>query len=345
MHGEWNSSGKVSIRAIAGPMGHSVEDLAFVMRLWMGEKLWKEYPYISPIPFNDKVYRGEMQAMRHKSGKLRIGYFEDDGWFSPCETARRAVQCARASLEQQEEYELVPFDEIKLFSWKVVALFFGILGAEGNMAGFMAGLEGEPLLSIYKSVKSMSDIPASVRPWVCFFLRQFGEQRKAHVFWEGRKKDVIGLQHYEAKLKQFRSEFARMWRTCGLDALIFPSTALPAFRHEGSKDLLVSLSYTFMANVLDYPSGVVPVTTVHDGECEYKSPFNDSWSTCAKESLKGSEGLPMGVQVMSKPFDDELCLRIMKDLEKSVSPGFRAERDKHFKKAVKNGSAFHPAYM
>ena len=48
---------------------------------------------------------------------------------------------------------------------------------------------------------------------------------------------------------------------------------------------------------------------------------DDKWAECARVASRGSAGLPVGVQVAALPFRDELCLRVMKDLERALGRG------------------------
>lgn len=52
----------------------------------------------------------------------------------------------------------------------------------------------------------------------------------------------------------------------GLDAVIFPPVPLPALPHGAARTLTPALTYTFLANVLHWPAGVVPVTLVQKDE-------------------------------------------------------------------------------
>lgn len=38
----------------------------------------------------------------------------------------------------------------------------------------------------------------------------------------------------------------------------------------------------------------------------------------AAKTMKGSAGLPIGIQVAFPPFQDEMCLHVMKDLQDAV---------------------------
>ncbi|KAK1795849.1 hypothetical protein P4O66_009872 [Electrophorus voltai] len=84
-----------------------------------------------------------------------------------------------------------------------------------------------------------------------------------------------------------------------------------------------SLSYTVMYNLLNFPAGVVPVTTVTaDDEAQmnrYRGNFADIWDKLflkKQEAVQDSVGLPVAVQCVSLPWQDELCLRFMREVEK-----------------------------
>ena len=109
-----------------------------------------------------------------------------------------------------------------------------------------------------------------------------------------------------------------------LDALIFPGGALPAFKHGLSKELVVSLTYYWFANLLHFPAGIVPVTKVRKDEEGYyedeELPVNqrDRFSAFSRQSMENSEGLPFSVQVMTRSYQDELCLHVMKRIEDAM---------------------------
>lgn len=43
------------------------------------------------------------------------------------------------------------------------------------------------------------------------------------------------------------------------------------------------------------PAGTLPITHVKNDELEFEDIFNDKYSKCLNENLKGSEGMPMGI--------------------------------------------------
>jgi Asp-tRNA(Asn)/Glu-tRNA(Gln) amidotransferase A subunit family amidase len=65
----------------------------------------------------------------------------------------------------------------------------------------------------------------------------------------------------------------------------------------------------------------VPVTTVREDETYYDPPLDqrDTISQYASKVMEGSKGLPISVCVMTGAYQDEKCLRVMRDIEQHVS--------------------------
>ena len=64
----------------------------------------------------------------------------------------------------------------------------------------------------------------------------------------------------------------------------------------------------------------VPVTFVQEGEEEYDDPINgvDAFTKVARECLKGSVGMPMGIQISTLPFQEEEAIGVLKRVAKLV---------------------------
>ena len=85
------------------------------------------------------------------------------------------------------------------------------------------------------------------------------------------------------------------------DVIICPACALPAIPHGASKDLLTAGGYAMLYNVLGYPTGVVPVTRVREDEESPRKRSLDRLEGVAGDGT-GSAGLPVGVQVVARPW-------------------------------------------
>ncbi|XP_077608278.1 fatty-acid amide hydrolase 1-like isoform X1 [Crocuta crocuta] len=127
-------------------------------------------------------------------------------------------------------------------------------------------------------------------------------------------------EHHRA-VQEYQQKFVAKWRSLDLDVLLVPALD-PAF-HICSSDMgLDSSSYTNLYNVIDFPVGVVPVTTVTPQDEEelafYKGYYGDSSDKHFREAVQGSVGLPVAVQCVALPWEEELCLRFMKEVETLV---------------------------
>jgi fatty acid amide hydrolase len=99
--------------------------------------------------------------------------------------------------------------------------------------------------------------------------------------------------------------------------LICPPHALRALTH-GSGDLLTvysAASYAVLYNVLGLPAGVVAASRVRDGEESDRSPGRNAIEQVASKVEKGSAGLPVGVQVVSHYWREDVVLAVMAALE------------------------------
>jgi len=107
-----------------------------------------------------------------------------------------------------------------------------------------------------------------------------------------------------------------------LDGFICPSSGTPAFKHYESKDLAMVITINVIANLLDYCSGVIPVTKVskEDLKEEYDDPNfpNDHFVQETRKTLQGSEGLPVGIQVCTRTYQEEKCLAITMLVDKAL---------------------------
>uniref|UniRef100_A0A8C4DTB0 Fatty-acid amide hydrolase 1 n=1 Tax=Dicentrarchus labrax TaxID=13489 RepID=A0A8C4DTB0_DICLA len=82
------------------------------------------------------------------------------------------------------------------------------------------------------------------------------------------------------------------------------------------------LTYMMLYNLLNFPAGVVPVSTVTAEDEEelkhYKGVYQDLMDKSFKQAVSGGEGLPVAVQCVALPWQDELCLRFMKEVEQLI---------------------------
>lgn len=61
-------------------------------------------------------------------------------------------------------------------------------------------------------------------------------------------------------------DMSKRWREAGITAIVSPVFPVCAYKSEDADDLGVAFDYTFIWNILTYPSGTIPVTTVQETE-------------------------------------------------------------------------------
>jgi fatty acid amide hydrolase len=109
-----------------------------------------------------------------------------------------------------------------------------------------------------------------------------------------------------------------------LDALVCPPGGLPALRHGASAEVSTAGAYAPLYNALGYPAGTIPFTRVRPDEEIGREPSRDRVEAAARETERGSAGLPAGVQVVARPWREDVAFAIMTALEAAIadSPDF-----------------------
>jgi fatty acid amide hydrolase len=288
-----------------GPMARTVEGLALGMEA------------LSAVESSDRTHRrqpwcADKVTTWSTARKVRVGWAESCSFFETCPTARRAVRESVQRL-RQAGHDVVELPPIPME--RIVELYYGILSAEGGMRSYREALQGEKLAPAYRSLLRMASVPAALRPVLAALL----PPRMALLLrCTGGKTAYEFFQWVEA-LQQLRQQLLAEWFGKA-DVLLTPGPALPALPHGMSKELTPSFCYTFMANVLQMPTAVIPTTVVHADECTYVSAHRDRYTTLAQESMAGAAGMPMGVQVSAAPHMDEMCIGMALQLQRLHPP-------------------------
>ena len=307
-HGALSGMGQINVRSTIGPLAKSVDDINLFMRCAAASYL--DDPYSARIPWND-------ESTRLDEGKrLRIGYYKTLKFVTASAAAQRAVQEVvdkLASLgHEMIEIEVPDINEINLSNLQIL---FG----EGGLRTLRSASKGEDLHSAYKlmaGVQSLSGLSRTVISWI---LLKLGEKQAASVM-----KNVKELTTHEYLLnikrqKKLQDQYMTLWAENKLDCVICPSFAIPAVKSQAFQKLGAVALYTTLYNYMNMPAGVLPITTVKEGEDIYDFKVEEKQQLiekATKEAMKGSVGLPMGVQVVGLPFEDEKCVSVMRLIEK-----------------------------
>ncbi|NXL86138.1 FAAH1 hydrolase, partial [Alectura lathami] len=298
--------GQKSVVAAVGPMAKDVEGLAVCMRALLCEDMFSLDSSVPALPFNEEVYSSTQP--------LRIGYYETDFFTMPSPAMRRAVRETKQLLEEAG-HTLVPFEFTNMdyftYNFCVKGMF-----ADGG-ASFLKEFEGEldrGSLGIFFWLMKLPDWLKTLLSWITKPL----VPRLSNVIKSLRTNTVEELWSLHHEIEEARHQFIAQWKQLNLDVMLCPMLG-PALRIGYPAKLSVAVSYTMLYNVLDFPAGVVPVTLATDEDEKelksYQGYFRDWWDRTLAEAFSGGEGMPVAVQCVALPWQEELCLRFMKEVE------------------------------
>ena len=294
----------VLIPASIGPIGKCVEDLALVLKTW-----WKESDKGLGEDWTIPFLKFDENTYENTSKKLKIGYFSNLPYFDSAVCIKKAIEKCVKELETSHEIVLVEFPNVK----PLIKLFTQAINANGNK-DILKALQGETPEAYYNL-----QIFSNNHPWLTkiglYILKLLGNTRVTDFI--GAKGNISQAEYIELcySIQDEIEIFTKYWENLNLDALICPVFGIVAPFHDTALDVLPACCYSVIWNVLGYPAGVVPVGLVQAEDVEFFDQYNDVVTKAAKKSMKNSEGIPFGLQVVSLPFKDEQVLNVMKLVE------------------------------
>lgn len=304
--------GQTGIVSQVGPMARSVDDLVLALRVLDNGRDIEADPG-PPLGDPDRVDLKE----------LRVAMFTDDGDFPVSPALRRAIEASARWLAEAGA-AIVPWQPPSIA--RANELFFGCLsGDRGRTLKKLA--RGGKLDYRMRVTLLLAGMPPWLRRIGARTLAGLGQRRTAafaHHFAPGT------TEHYWSMVEgiaDYREEFRAALDACNggpADVILFPPYAVPAQRHGASFHMPMPGAYTMLANLTGYPAGVVPVTRVRKDEESDRPISRDLVERTARETEIGSAGLPVGVQVMARPWRDHVALAVMGHIER------RARREADF---------------
>ncbi|XP_015725962.1 vitamin D3 hydroxylase-associated protein-like isoform X2 [Coturnix japonica] len=299
--------GIVSVPYALGPMARDVDSLALCMKALLCEEMFQLDPTVPPIPFNEEVYSS--------SAPLRIGYYDTDGYFPLPPCMRRAVHETKEAL-QAAGHQLVLFSPLHIHR-VMTELFLKTFFADGGRA-WLDVFTGNIVDPSLKPQVNFCRIPRLGKKILALILKPLFPRMADYLNALCGMRSVKEMWDHQHQIEVYRSEFITQWRELQLDVMLCPVLG-PAFTIGFPGKLLSAISSTMLYNVLNFPAGVVPVSTVTEADEEelkiYRGCCDDLWDRTLKQAVEGAVGLPVAVQCVALPWQEEMCLRFMKEVE------------------------------
>jgi Asp-tRNA(Asn)/Glu-tRNA(Gln) amidotransferase A subunit family amidase len=252
--------GPFSLIGVVGPMARTIEDLQLLLAVTAGYDHGD--PASAPVPLGTT---DELQAK-----KLRIGYYEEDGYSSPTEETRAAIRSAARAL-QQAGFEVEAFRPQALDQARELWSVLFVDASAMVLKPMVEGREGD----ISNNMKEFLALAA-------------------------KRPSLTGDRLLHTLLERDRLRFDVLAQMEQFPILLSPVCSTPAFPHEDggwgaarAADYLRTMTYSQHYNLLGNPAAVVPIG---------KSP----------------EGLPIGVQIIGRPYKEDEVLAVASVLDRQL---------------------------
>ncbi|KAM3909912.1 LOW QUALITY PROTEIN: fatty-acid amide hydrolase 1-like, partial [Leptodactylus fuscus] len=299
--------GQKSIPAMIGPIARDVDSLVAAMRAVLCDDMFQLDPTVPPIPFNDEVFSS--------ARPLCIGYYQTDGSTMATPSMARAVLQTKELLEKAG-HKLVPFTPPSVESSLFGLAMRGLLADGGST--FLDNFKGDEVDANLRTQVSTYRCPSWLKRVLSVLLRPLFPRLSLVLQNVQGVSSVKELWRHHVAVEAYRQEFIAHW-THGLDVLICPFLG-PALTIGFPGQLTSAVSYAILYNLVDFPAGVLPVTTVSNDDEEalkkYEGHHKDFWDKLLKKAVSDGVGLPVAVQCVALPWQEEQCLRLMKEVEK-----------------------------
>ncbi len=309
--------GQEAVRAMGGPMARTVDDLALFFRAVDPGRMSQLDSRVPPVPFE------EPERVRLET--MRVGVYTADGMLAVSRSVARAVERASQALRARG-CDVVSFEPPDVVG--MLSAYLGALSADGGAALLLA-LSGGDVDPVLEPLRRLASLPEGVRRLGAFAAKALGQRSVALMLAATGEKTAGEVWALTARLRANRAALLEAMDRAAVDALLCPPFATPALPHGKSKNFTLASSYSILFNAAQLPAGVVPVTRVRDDETA-RAASRDWLDRHAAEVDARSAGLPVGVQVVGRPWRESIVLAVMRAIEDEVSgdEGFpRTPRD------------------
>jgi len=303
----------IGVQSNAGFMSQKVEGVIVGMKSLLEKDVQEmsDIDYkVHPIPWNENLFQPQKK-------RLKIGYYTEDGYFPLTPACKRAVEVAIEAVSGAG-CEIVYFRPPNL---EVIShYFFDHMLADAG-ANSLPMWKNEILDQAIEVNNLVYKIPLWIRRNIIGPLLRLLSPIMSDVSSRGltHSKDLsISLR----KLDEIIHEILTTWQNQNIDVVIAPGFAFPAPPVKHPARLVPAVAYTAAYNVVNFPAGTVPVTRVTSEDeiamKDYPRGKDLLFQLVYEGAKKNTVGLPLGVQIIGRPYQEELVLHVMQLLENHV---------------------------
>jgi fatty acid amide hydrolase len=295
-----------AVVAQPGPMATMVQDIVLAMEVLAARGSDVFDPSVPPVMWGDPP--------KGVTG-VGVGWFDDNGLFAPSPAIRRAVRQASEILAHGGA-RIVPIRPPD--AERTTRLFLQLVGA-ARFRTERSAARGEKLVPALKQTFMAARMPGALKRALSGGTRSVGWTRFSRVVSTPMSSTPHDYFQRLDERQQILTDMMAAWDEAEIDVAVSPVYALPAPLHGTTGDLVEATSYTLVANLFGLPAGTVPVSRVQaDGESDRPN-SRDPADRLAKRVEQNSAGLPVGVQVIGRPWREDLVLATMAAIERGAS--------------------------
>ena len=253
-------------------------------------------------------------AADHVGSPLGIGWWETAGPVPPSSAVVRGVREAVAAVAAAGmQTRSVDDSFAELAGWIHLAL----VSSDGG-ASIRSLLKGSPPIEQVAELCRLGGLPRWQRPLLATVASLAGRGIEAAAVRKTGPRSALELQQL-LRARESLGQLLESWRRRhGLDAAVFPVSALPALKHGTAARLILAAFPCLLASLFDLPAASVPVTRVRASETTSRAVSLDPVLRAAAATDAGSEGLPVGVQVVALDGREQTLLQVMAAIERGV---------------------------
>ncbi|KAK1925491.1 amidase signature domain-containing protein [Papiliotrema laurentii] len=332
--GRWPSAmgrkpipGFEAVRVSVGPMARNVSDLTWAAKVITDlttQSGNRGEESLVPVPWREVTL----------PKVLRVGWFTEFGGVKTSPACARAVKVVvdsmKAAGHQVEEFHPPePVQALKIFA--------ALTSSDGYQT-LLSNIGSDPMEPSMRLVTLGPKIPSLIKALAVWAIKTVvGDETFASAFETSKRKDVRQFWEWTDRRDVWAETFNRMaWAENKYDMIVCPVQATPALKH-GETEFLSPLSLsTIMYNICDSTVGVLPVVRVDKEQDAVSSASgtNESGSKDLPRSKllekrvyhpetgvydeQAMHGLPVGVQIVGRAYEEEKVLAMMKIVEELV---------------------------
>jgi fatty acid amide hydrolase len=299
--------GQEVIRGQLGPMARSSRDVAFLFEHMNPLGHHHRDPRVPPLP----VLQSVGDKPHGVVGRVRVGFYLEDPMVKASSSVMRAVQIAARALADAG-CDVVPWTPPRFE--EALFTYMQALSADGarTLKAQLSSAELDPALQL---LWRMTQMPKPALTAIAAISRSRGDAMAAMLVTAVGEKSVQTLWQLTRRAREIAHD--TFTSLDNIDVVLCPAHATPAIQSGTSKDFSLGGASSMYFNLVNFPGGVVPVTTVMTTDTPRIRGDTrlDKRATAVDE---GSMGLPVGVQVVAKPWREDIVLWAMQVIERGV---------------------------